>query len=88
MTNHIQKREARLLRREAYLRRTRHVAFWLGIMVIVMPIVLRALNVLPANWAFEHTVWPGLFSLVLAYNAHLKLRHIKSIKLHRDGCAA
>jgi len=87
MATPIEKREARLLRWESYLRRTRHVAFWLGVLVIVLPILLSVWDALPAEDASEPTVWVGIFFLVWAYEAHLKVRHIESIKFHREADA-
>lgn len=82
MSSSIERREARLLRWESYLRRTRHVAFWLGIMGIVMPLGLGALHVIPVDHV-PQVAGAGLFFLVWAYEAHLKVRHIESIKFHR-----
>lgn len=84
MANSIEKREARLLRWEPYLRRTRHVTFWLGILIIVLPLALTALNALPTEDASEPAIWVGVFLLVWAYESHLKVRHIESIKFHRE----
>lgn len=84
MTSTIEKREARLLRWEAYLRRTRHVAFWFGVLVIVTSIALIALDVSPAEDESKWMIWVGAFLLALAYEAHLKVRHIESIRFHRE----
>lgn len=84
MPTAIEKREARLLRWETYLRRTRHVAFWLGVLVIVMTIVLSAWEVQSAEDVVPQ-VWLGVFLFASAYDAHLKIRHIESIKFHRES---
>ncbi|MFI4861302.1 MAG: hypothetical protein ACIAXF_11540 [Phycisphaerales bacterium JB063] len=81
----LEKREMRLLRWEAYLRRTRHVAFWLGVLVIVLPPVLNLWGGLPDEQPSERMYWVGLFLFFWAYIAHLKVRHIESIKFHREA---
>lgn len=85
MPTTIEKREARLLRWETYLRRTRHVAFWLGLLVFVLPIVNQAWGALPAEDRPERMYGAALFMMVWAYAAHLKIRHIESIKFHREA---
>jgi hypothetical protein len=90
MSDHkrIEKRETRLLRWESYIRRTRHVAFWLGVLVFALPFVLDITGSLPGSGlsASESTstLWAGVFFLAVAYETHLKVRHIESIQYHRS----
>ena len=81
----IEKREARLLRWESYIRRTRHVAFWLGILVIALPIILQAAGIQTSGDNEEASlIGTGLFFLLWAYTTNLQVRHIESIKYHQS----
>ena len=90
MSDHkrIEKREARLLRWESYIRRTRHVAFWTGVILFALPFVLDITGSLPGpGFSTEErtsTILASVFCLAWAYETHLKVRHIESIKYHRS----
>lgn len=86
----IEKREARLLRREGYLRRIRHVAFGLCVMGLIVEVVVPSLGVLPASEnGYPYPDWAVIaFLFVLGYHAHLRIRHIESIKFHRERLKA
>ncbi len=87
MSDHkrIEKREARLLRREYYIRRTRHVAFWFGVLAIAMLFFLGVMGEGTGGYADDQSMlWLGVFCLAVAYETHLKIRHIESIKYHHS----
>jgi hypothetical protein len=88
MSNHqrIEMREARLLRWESYIRRTRHVTFWLGVLAITMLFFLGMIGEGTGGYADDLSMlWVGVFLLAVAYETHLKVRHIDSIKYHRSN---
>lgn len=83
MTTHLKKREARLLRRESYIRRTRHVCFWFGVLAVVMSVVTSVSGVFPEQQSGADFLILGAFMFLCAYTTNLQVRHIESIKAHR-----
>lgn len=79
----IQRRENRLLRWESYLRRSRHVALGLALLMIIAPIAFVMAN---SHLGDEQpaTFFVGLFLLMWAGLAHAKIRHIETIKRNRE----
>lgn len=88
MSDSLTKRQTRLLRHEAYLlhwenyiRRTRHVAFWLAIFFIGIWLMLSISDIAPSEELFELLYMP-VFLFFCVYTTNLQIRHIDSIKYH------
>lgn len=88
MASGIEKREARLLRWERYLRRTRHVAFGLCILMVLVGVVAPAVGFFPEDGDARIEWWVIAFFFAWGYESHLRVRHIESIKFHRAAEAA
>jgi len=86
----IERSDQRLLKWENYLRRTRHVAWGLAVLfVVVVFIELYFANYHPGGkpLSLDDSIYQYLlfgFFLVWGYLCHLKLRHIQSIKHYQS----
>ncbi len=81
--NKLLRHEARLLRRENYIRRTRHVAFWLAILMFGIFFVHPMLDICTMEQAMDMMVLPACLMLCV-YTTTLQIRHIDSIKYHQS----
>jgi hypothetical protein len=81
MTNNPTSHDDKLLKRESYIRRERHVAFSLAVGCILCAIA-KALDVIPADGLYL-LLGSGVLLLIYADSCNLRLRHIHSIKFYR-----
>jgi hypothetical protein len=79
----ILKREDNLLRWETYLRRTRAAACVVGIVGLLGLAYWLMVDRRPDFWNAP-AIWQAVIVLLLAYETHLKVLHIESIKYHRS----
>jgi hypothetical protein len=72
-----------LLKRERSLRRSRHAAFVLAVMIPVMSLFATAFNAGFQQRDFELFTMLSLLLAAVGYQYHLQIRHVESIKMYR-----
>lgn len=83
----VNDRDLRLIRREAYIRRERHVCVGMlsfSVFVIIIGSVVGHFGALPqSESAVESGFYTAIFFLIYLYICNLRIRHIESIIYYR-----
>jgi hypothetical protein len=82
----IRQRDDKLLKREPYLKRNKRIAFWMVLFFLALSTTtsMGALPFLPNKAVAAASFLFAFYFILLAYESHLSLRHVDSIKMYRE----